>query len=103
MGAPGSDMKGYRRTLLRMFLEEPAKSRHFTEIWRATGITNGTLHPILRKMTADGWVSATREPKLQPGVKRHGPQRVFYRLTPLGIQKARQILGHSPTITTGSG
>ena len=48
-------------------------------------ITESTVYPILSRLTREGWVKvrAARSPA--------GPPRRYYRLTPLGLRRVKQM------------
>jgi DNA-binding PadR family transcriptional regulator len=64
----------------------PQEWRHGYELMKETGLSSGTLYPLLMRMTDGGLVSAEwREPA------RHGrPSRHVYRLTAAGQALARE-------------
>jgi len=48
-------------------------------------ITESTVYPILSRLTTEGWVRVRAAPS--PA----GPPRRYYRLTPLGLARLRQM------------
>ena len=58
---------------------------HGYDLARRTGLKSGTLYPILMRMEARGLLEASWE-HTEPG----RPPRHMYRLTPSGLQHARQ-------------
>jgi DNA-binding PadR family transcriptional regulator len=76
--------------VLEKFLERPTDWRYGYELSRETGLKSGTLYPILMRLEKyalleAGWV-ATEE-----GV----PPRHTYRLTPNGLELARNKLAEA--------
>jgi len=55
---------------------------------KETGLSSGTLYPLLMRMTDQGLVEAEWHPPSQPG----RPPRHAYRLTAAGVQLARDLL-----------
>ena len=75
------------KVLLAALLEEPLTWRHGYDISKDTGITAGTLYPLLMRLGDMGYlVSKWQEPE-QPG----RPPRHLYRLTGDGIALAREV------------
>ena len=61
--------------------------RHGYDLMKQTGLSSGTLYPLLMRMTERGLVEAEwREP-----VQRGRPARHVYRLTATGIALAQSI------------
>jgi DNA-binding PadR family transcriptional regulator len=78
--------------LLGALTAEPQAWRHGYDLMKDTGLSSGTLYPILMRMTEQGLVEAEwREP-----VQRGRPPRHAYRLTATGIALAGSIVprGH---------
>lgn len=61
--------------ILKIFLEDPARSRYGLELMRLTGLPSGSVYPMLARLEAAGWLtrgkedvdphSAGRPPRLQ--------------------------------------
>jgi DNA-binding PadR family transcriptional regulator len=66
------------------------------EIRRATGLPSGTVHPILTRLHAAGWLASTWE-NADPR-ERGRPRRRYHQLTPAGAAQARRALAaaHTP-------
>lgn len=81
-------MKLYMTTakVLRALLEDPEVPRYGLEMTRATGVTSGALYPVLRRLQAEGLVTAEQE-QIDPSVQER-PARCYYRLTPDGLRFA---------------
>jgi PadR family transcriptional regulator, regulatory protein PadR len=71
--------------LLTEFLEAPSDWKYGYDISRATGLKSGTLYPILMRL-ADRAFLETRWETTEAGK----PPRHMYRLTPSGLQLARE-------------
>ncbi|RYD28021.1 MAG: PadR family transcriptional regulator [Lysobacteraceae bacterium] len=73
--------------LLTAMSGHPAGWRHGYELMKDTGVSSGTLYPLLIRMTEQGLLEAEwREPS-QVG----RPPRHAYRLTTAGISLARTV------------
>lgn len=78
-------------SLLAVLIEEASVWRHGYDLMKDTGLSSGTLYPLLMRMTEQGLVEAEwREP-----VQRGRPARHAYRLTANGIALARSIASES--------
>lgn len=76
--------------VLQTFLETPRSARYGLELGAATGLPSGTIHPVLARLEAAGWVESQWESVDPSAVRR--PRRRFYRLTPAGTEQARTAL-----------
>lgn len=73
--------------LLAALAAEPLLWRHGYDLMKDTGLSSGTLYPLLMRMTEQGLVEAEwRQP-----VQRGRPARHAYRLTARGLALARSI------------
>lgn len=79
--------------VLDAFLIDATVWRYGYEISRGTALKSGTLYPILMRMEERGLLETAWE-NSEPG----RPPRHMYRLTPEGMQFARQ---HRPASATG--
>ena len=78
------------QAVLRAMLEDPAKDLYGLEICAATGLPSGTVHPILARFEALGWLDSSWE---QVDPREEGrPRRRYYRLNDNGILMARDAL-----------
>lgn len=75
--------------VLNDFLSHPGEELYGLQVIRATGLKSGTLYPILERLLEEGWAEAQWE----SDPSRRGPRRRLYRLTELGLDEARQLLG----------
>lgn len=72
--------------VLEVFLEEPREWRYGYDISRVTGLKSGSLYPILMRL-ADRRLLETEWETNEAGK----PPRHMYRLTPDGLQLAREL------------
>lgn len=79
--------------VLRVLLEEPEEERYGYELGEAAGLASGTVHPILARLEAAGWVESRWEDVDSSDVGR--PARRYYRLTVDGVEAAREGLARS--------
>ncbi|MCW4462248.1 PadR family transcriptional regulator [Sphingomonas sp. BT-65] len=76
------------RILLEQLLAHAPRLQHGYELMKQTGLSSGTLYPLLMRMADQGLVEAEWQAPLQPG----RPARHAYRLTTGGAQFARDAL-----------
>lgn len=90
-GAPRMTLS--TQAVLRALTAEPANDRYGLELSAATGLPSGTLHPILARLEALGWVDSSWE---DIDVRKEGrPRRRYYRLNPDGLARARTALAQA--------
>ncbi|MES1971300.1 MAG: PadR family transcriptional regulator [Pseudomonadota bacterium] len=70
--------------LLQALAAVPQQWRHGYELMKDTGLSSGTLYPLLMRMTEQGLVEAEWREPVQPG----RPARHAYRLTAAGRASA---------------
>ncbi len=80
--------------VLRALLADPADELYGSEIGDAAGLMSGTVHPILARLEAAGWVESRWE-DVDPQVAGR-PVRRYYRITGEGVQQARAELARVP-------
>ena len=81
------------QAVLRARLDEPGKDLYGLEICAATGLPSGTVHPILARFEALGWLDSSWE---QVDPREQGrPRRRYYRLNPNGTILARDALARA--------
>jgi PadR family transcriptional regulator len=80
--------------VLRALLADPADELYGSEIGDAAGLMSGTVHPILARLEAAGWVDSRWEDVDPRAAGR--PARRYYRLTGEGVQQARAALAKAP-------
>lgn len=83
-------------SLLAAMMSEPSAWRHGYDLMKDTGLSSGTLYPLLMRMTEQGLVEA----QWQEPVRAGRPARHAYRLTAIGFALARSIV---PKAGTASG
>jgi PadR family transcriptional regulator PadR len=76
--------------VLRFFMTEAAHRRSGAEIHVATGVSSGTLYPLLVRLEEAGWLSSQWE-QIDP-VQEGRPRRRYYSITGAGQLAARQAL-----------
>lgn len=74
--------------LLVAWMTAPQAWRHGYDLMKETGLSSGTLYPILMRMTEKGLVEAEWREPAQPG----RPPRHAYRLTADGTALARSVM-----------
>ena len=72
-------------SVLEVFLEEPREWQYGYDISRITGLKSGSLYPILMRLAERGLLETEWETN-----EAGKPPRHLYRLTPNGLQLARQ-------------
>ena len=80
--------------VLRSLLADPADELYGAEIGEAAGLMSGTVHPILARLEAAGWVDSRWEDVDPRAAGR--PARRYYRLTGEGARQARAALARAP-------
>src|SRR5688572_10374289 len=69
-------------------MKQPASWRHGYALMKQSGLSSGTLYPLLARLSDDGWLETQWEESVEPG----RPRRHLYRLTTLGQREARAVL-----------
>lgn len=77
------------RVLLDSLSAQRQQWRHGYDLMKETGLSSGTLYPLLMRMTDQGLVEAEWREPAQPG----RPARHAYRLTAAGFALALQVPG----------
>ncbi|MFQ6173283.1 PadR family transcriptional regulator [Oryzobacter sp. R7] len=80
--------------VLRALLADPTGELYGSEIGEAAGLMSGTVHPILARLEAAGWVQSRWE-DVDPQVAGR-PARRYYTVTGEGVQQARAALARVP-------
>ena len=74
-----------------------ARHRYGFDIMDATGLPDGTVYPILRRLERRGvLVGAWEEESTARAEQR--PQRRYYRLTPVGEEALAEVMERFPTL-----
>jgi PadR family transcriptional regulator PadR len=81
--------------VLRALLAEPTEEMYGLEICQAAGLPSGTIHPILARFEARGWLQSRWEDTSPQEEGR--PRRRYYRLTEDGAERARLALAQATT------
>ncbi len=76
--------------VLRAFVADPGREMYGLQVGQEAGLASGTIHPILARLEACGWLESWWEDLGQEAVGR--PRRRFYRLTPDGAVGAARAL-----------
>src|ERR1700759_1532107 len=79
--------------VLRALLIDPEAELYGLEIGDAAGLASGTVHPILARLEAAGWLTSRWE-DVDPAVVGR-PARRYYRLTGAGVSEARDALARA--------
>lgn len=92
-GSSGPRMTLPTQLVLRALLEHPTREMYGLEICAAAGLPSGTIHPILARLEQAGWLESHWE-EVDPKEKGR-PRRRYYRLSPDGIELARDALARA--------
>jgi DNA-binding PadR family transcriptional regulator len=87
------------QNVLRAFMADPTREMYGLEISRTAELATGTIHPILARLEACGWLESRWEDLGQEAVGR--PRRRFYKLTPHGVVGAARALDRVTSRTPG--
>jgi PadR family transcriptional regulator PadR len=74
--------------VLGVLLDDPTAEHYGLEIAKAAGLASGSLYPILARLEQAGWIQGSWE-DVDPVAAGRRPRR-YYRLTPHGVECARQ-------------
>lgn len=77
-----SNISPQTRVVLAALLSQPQAWRYGYDLARDTGLTSGTLYPLLIRLADQGFLEAEWRQPLQPG----RPPRHAYRLTEAGLR-----------------
>jgi PadR family transcriptional regulator len=81
--------------VLRALIADPARERYGLELGELAELASGTVHPILARLEACGWVESRWEDQDPHEAGR--PRRRYYRLTPDGVVSVARALDRSRT------
>ncbi|MEW1837696.1 helix-turn-helix transcriptional regulator [Nonomuraea angiospora] len=84
--------------VLQALLEDPTREMYGLEICAAVSLPTGIIHPILARFEGIGWLESRWE-EADPH-QQGRPRRRYYRLTPDGIEYARDALARAHTKVT---
>jgi PadR family transcriptional regulator, regulatory protein PadR len=79
--------------VLETLLDDPTAQRYGLEIGEAAGLRSGTVHPILARLEAYGWLTSRWEDIDAAAEGR--PARRYYKLTAAGAQAAPAALARA--------
>jgi PadR family transcriptional regulator len=79
--------------VLRILLEDPTIEHYGLEVGRAAGLRGGSLYPVFGKLEDARLVTSRWEDTDASEAGR--PRRRLYRLTPEGVEYARQALAEA--------
>jgi PadR family transcriptional regulator PadR len=79
--------------VLEALMAAPQRERYGLEIGEQAGLRSGTVHPILARLEAYGWLSSRWE-DIDASVEGR-PARRYYVLTADGVQAARAALARA--------
>jgi PadR family transcriptional regulator PadR len=85
--------------VLRAMLGEPTREMYGLQICQQAGLPSGTIHPILARLEALGWLQSHWE-NADPQEEGR-PRRRYYKLTEDGAERARIALAQATTTVTG--
>jgi DNA-binding PadR family transcriptional regulator len=80
-------------SVLRALIQDPGTDRYGMELSAATGLSSGTLHPILARFEALHWVDSSWE-SIDPQ-QAGRPRRRTYRINESGLALARVALAEA--------
>jgi PadR family transcriptional regulator, regulatory protein PadR len=78
-------LSNHARTILAALLDAAGGWRHGYELARLADVKSGTLYPLLIRLEGQGYLEAEWQQPAETG----RPPRHAYRLTPSGVQLAR--------------
>lgn len=84
-------------SVLRAMLENPTREMYGLEICAAAGLPTGTVHPILARLEAAGWLESTWE-KTDPKTEGR-PRRRYYHLSDHGAMRAQAAVNRADAQT----
>jgi DNA-binding PadR family transcriptional regulator len=87
--------------VLRAMLAEPTREMYGLQICQQAGLPSGTIHPILARLEALGWLQSHWEDTDPQEEGR--PRRRYYKLTDDGAERARIALAEATTTATVAG
>jgi PadR family transcriptional regulator PadR len=86
--------------VLGFLLDRRPDEAYGFEITRETGLSSGTIHPILARMADAGWVTSRRE-DVNPANEGRPPRR-YYRLTEAGVEQGGDLLAGAQAKLSGT-
>ncbi len=95
MPSSGPRMTLPTQLVLRAMLTEPTREMYGLQICRLAELPSGTIHPILARLEASGWVDSHWE-DIDPANEGR-PRRRYYLLSAEGAEHARTALARVHT------
>ena len=92
---PGPRMTLPTQLVLRALLAEPTQEMYGLQICQAAGLPSGTIHPILARLEALGWLESRWEDASPHEEGR--PRRRYYSWSKDGAERARSALAQATT------
>jgi PadR family transcriptional regulator, regulatory protein PadR len=84
--------------VLSELASRPGQEWYGLELCKATGLSSGSLYPILVRIEGEGWIrSRWEEPERQE--TEHRPRRRYYSLTADGVTGIRELAARSAART----
>jgi PadR family transcriptional regulator, regulatory protein PadR len=83
------------RTVLSIIHGAPGEAHHGFEICKAASMDSGTVHPMLKRLEAAGWLTSEWEDNSPFGRPMYS-RRHLYRLTEKGTREAARVLAANP-------
>ena len=93
---PRLSLQGLR--VLQMFAASPCESVAGVDVRKATGLSTGTLYPILLRFEEAGWLTSKWE-NVDPS-EAGRPRKRLYRISSSGCVKAREVLASFDGVLT---
>ncbi|WP_309113140.1 MarR family transcriptional regulator [Saccharothrix sp.] len=90
---PAPRMTHPTKAVLTALLSDPGREQYGLELGAAAGLPSGTIHPILARLEAVGWLESRWENADPAETGR--PRRRYYRLTADGVVHAGAALRRS--------
>lgn len=90
---PAPRMTLSTQLVLQAFLQDPTRELYGLQIGAEAGLPSGTVHPILARMEALGWMESRWE-EIEPSLEGR-PSRRYYQLTSSGARNAREALARA--------
>ena len=87
------------QTVLLALLQEPAAWVYGLEIIDRTGLSSGTIYPLLRRLLDDGLLEA--KPETHSASQLGRPTRMHYRLSGTGVSVAKAQAAELARLTGG--
>jgi DNA-binding PadR family transcriptional regulator len=90
------------RAVLQALLDGFQEDLWGLRVCHETGLPSGTVYPLLTRLEDLGWVVTAWEDVGSGAERSTGPRRRFYRLTPDGLARTREVLAERDRLTLSS-